>query len=263
MPEHSSVSQVKDLGILDSDNGCPYSFYLKRIEKKWQRPAAWLPQGSAVHEAAEAWEHSDRTMSLEDAQEVYAERYRVHTDAQLEDTPNTDYWFNSGPYNGARDIDRRFSIGLEQVEGYFRYYTETKPDEKIWVAPDGNKVVELEFNIELGGVRVKGFIDQAIDGKPRDIKTGKNPGDDFQLAVYAAAFLLMYGVPITTGDYWMARLGRPTVSYKLQAWTLESLGEVFQQADAQIKAGDFPPRPTPDKCRRCSVAASCRFFSAD
>ncbi|WP_367137951.1 RecB family exonuclease [Saccharothrix sp. HUAS TT1] len=256
------MSQVKDLGILDPDTGCPYSYYLKRVEKKWQRPAAWLPQGLAVHEAAEAWERSDRAMSLDEAQAVYAESYRRHTDAQLEDTPNAEFWFSSGRYRGPEDIARRFSIGLEQVEGYVRYYTEEHPDEEIWAAPDGAKVIELEFNIELGGVQVKGFIDQAIDGKPRDIKTGVNPGDDFQLAVYAAALLLMYGVPMTTGDYWMARLGRPTVPYRLHNWTLESLGQVFQQADERIKAGDFPPRPSPDTCRRCSVAASCRFFSA-
>src|SRR5262249_30789572 len=53
-----------------------HSYYLARVKKAWQKPAAWLPQGSAVYEAAEAWERSGRTMSVEQAQDVFRESYR-------------------------------------------------------------------------------------------------------------------------------------------------------------------------------------------
>ncbi|ERB55291.1 hypothetical protein N806_29695 [Rhodococcus sp. P27] len=254
---HRSVSQ------LNQYERCPLAYKLSRIDKVWQRPAAWLPQGSAVHEAAEAWERSGRTMTVEDAQEVYKTSYVEHTNKYAETTPNFDFWFRSGPYAGERDIERRFGIGLEQVEKYVDWYTE-HPEEVIWIAPDGTPGIELGFDIDLDGVPVRGFIDAVIEteGKVivRDNKTGNTPGDDFQLGVYSVALAEQYGIEAPQiGDYWMGRSGKPTYPYKIGEWTKERVTEKFHELEANIQAERFDADPEPSKCAFCDVNQSCPF----
>lgn len=253
-----SVSQYKEW------MRCPYSYYLHRVLGVWERPAAWLPQGNAVHEAAEAHERSGRTMAVAEAQDIFRESYARHTNNLLDDTPNANFWFASGPYRGEADIERRYKLGLEQTERYVRYYEDTAPNEVIWTTPDGTPAIELPFQVDLGGVPVRGYIDAVIRHPKhgvivRDNKTGKQPGDDFQLAVYAIAIWLMYGQEISTGDYWMGQRGRPTKPYTLDKWGTEALSEEFAKLDEGIRAENYEPAPDPDKCWFCPVNASCDF----
>lgn len=275
---------------------CPYSYWLQRKQRAWQRPAAWLPQGTAVHYAAEVWELSGREMALEEAQAEYRRKYAEEVSAMASETPNFSYWFSSGPYDGETDTNRRYEIGLEQVAAYVEYYTSSAPEEVIWIAPDGRPAIELEFDIDLDGVRLKGFIDQvtlvkdkvpkpltpsgkpskskkaleeyaaAVEAsplrpRPRDVKTGNQPGDDFQLGVYDVALDELFGIKADIGDYWMARKGGPTGGYDLTQWTRERVTEEFHWLDAKIEAEEFPPLPEPDKCRMCSVGNACDFFA--
>ncbi len=204
-------------------------------------------------------------MSLEDAQDVFRDSYAESVGEYTGVTPNLDYWFASGRYRGEADLERRYGLGLEQVDRYVGYYNETAPQEVIWITPDGEPAIELEFNVDLDGVQVRGFIDQVVTDlesnavQVRDIKSGNKPGDDFQLATYAVAVNDKYGTEITTGDYWMGRKGKPTKSYELSDWTKERLTEEFHKVDAGIRSGDFPAFPEDSKCRFCTVSASCTF----
>lgn len=255
--EHRSVSQLKLY------ERCPYAYRLSRIDKVWQRPAAWLPQGSAVHEAAEAWERSGRTMTVEQAQDVFRESYTNHVNTYCETSPNFDSWFKSGPYGGELDIERRYQIGLEQVAKYIRWY-EAHPGEVIWVAPDGTPGIELGFDIDLDGVAVRGFIDAIVDIDGvmvvRDNKTGNHPGDDFQLAVYAVAMAEQFGIPKPEyGDYWMGRTGKPTLPFVLVDWTREKVSQKFRELEDNIQAGNFDPSPEASKCKFCDVSWACDY----
>lgn len=254
---HRSVSQY------NTYNQCPMRYKLEKLDKVWQRPAAWLSQGTAVHAAYEAWERSGRTMSLEEMQQVFVDSYIESVGEQAEGTPNTEYWFASGPYKGPVDIERRFNIGLEQCEKLIAWY-EAHPDEKIWVTPDGTPAIELPFEVTLNGVLVKGFIDAIMvmpDGRlvVRDLKTGNLPGDTFQLATYAAAMWSMYGVVITQGDYLMGKTGKPTLVYDLTETSPDEVGEKFKTMDESVKAGIFPASSDPKICTMCSVKTSCEF----
>jgi putative RecB family exonuclease len=255
--EHRSVSQLKLY------ERCPMAYKLSRLDKVWSRPAAWLAQGSAVHEAAEAYERSGRTMTLEQAQDVFRESYVTHIEAACEVTPNFEVWFKSGPYGGEVDIERRYQIGLEQVQKYLNWY-ESHPDEVIWVSPDGTPGIELGFDIDLDGVPVRGFIDAVIwDGETlivRDNKTGNTPGDDFQLAVYAVALAEQFGIERPkVGDYWMGKAGKPTYPYGLEEWSREAVTEKFKELEDNIQAGKFDADPEPSKCRFCDVSWACDF----
>lgn len=250
MPDYRSVSQVGDLK-------CGWYYYLARVEKLVKRPAAWLPQGTAFHEAAELIETSPHPLTLEEAQTAFSEAYRREIDRYTEEVPNQWDWFPSGPYRGPTDIQRRYEIGLGQVESYMRY-REAHPEEEL-VRLDDGPAVEVAFDVLFGSVRVKGYIDQVIKGRVRDLKTGKKPGNDFQLATYAAAMYLQYKLLIVEGDYWMAQTGKPTKPYDLREWRLQELVDIYGQADETIRAGDFRPNPSKENCQFCTVAWHCDY----
>jgi len=260
MSEHRSVSQ------LNSYERCPYSYYLARIKKVWQRPAAWLAQGTAFHEAAEVLVKSQvagEPLTLKQTKLVYTSAYQETINRQLEDTPNMQYWFRSGPYAGEVDIVRRYQLGLDQLDR-FAAWQESHPEEVVWIAPDGTPGVEIGFDIDLDGVKVRGFIDAVIrhsDGiVVRDYKTGNTPGDDFQLGVYALALAEDHGIEQPAiGEYWMGRTGKPTYPYDLTDWTREAVSEKFQVLDENIRAERFEPKPEAKKCAFCDVASSCEF----
>lgn len=263
---HRSVSQAQK--YLEDLGGCRYRYFLSYVVKAWDRPAAWLPQGLAVHEAAEWWEKTGRKGSLDQMKQVFRESYNRHTMRLLETTPNADFWFASGRYEGPEDIMRRAGLGLEQVERYYNYYVNQKPGQMIWMTPEGTPAIELEFKEKFGNVWVKGYIDQIIDEVVdsdqnstvlRDIKTGVSPGGIFQLSVYRYAMLSKYGVDITFGDYWMGKTGKPTKIYDLEVMSREQTTELFERMDEGVKAEDFDPSPSPEKCGRCGVATACPF----
>jgi putative RecB family exonuclease len=260
-PAHRSVSQI------NSYDRCPYAYYLARIKRVWQRPAAWLGQGTAVHEAAEAYERSKLTpesLTLDAAQDVFRESYAQAINQATEITPDFNAWFASGPYQGATDVERRYGIGLGQVASFVDW-TDSHPEEVIWIAPDGTPGIEIGFDIDLDGVPVRGFIDAVIDlggGEilVRDYKTGNKPGSDFQLGVYSVAIAGAFGVdPPQVGDFWMGRTGKPTREYPIGDWTRERVTEEFHRVNDQIIAGNFPAKPDPKVCNFCDVSASCEF----
>ncbi|AMS01061.1 Cas4 exonuclease [Mycobacterium phage ArcherNM] len=289
-----SVSQINQY------TRCPMAYKLARIDKVWARPAAWLPQGTAFHTVAEVYEKAlaeGREMSLERAQEIFREEYAKDISAMCAETPNFEWWFHSGPYNGERDIERRFHIGLEQVEKFINWRKDK--GQTIWMTPEvrdrrcmtgdeanqehhvddcdcrpSKPAIELSFSIvletPLGPIRVRGYIDAVVvvngELRVRDYKTGNKPGDDFQLGVYALAIAMMFGVEAPkTGDYYMAgKKGKKAVvtePYDLTEWTPEKIAERFHEVEEHIQAGEFPALPEPDKCNFCDVSYNCPVFS--
>lgn len=260
-----SVSQINQY------TRCPMSYKLSRIDKVWPRPAAWLAQGKAFHSVAEAdeiWESYDMPLSLDEAQDMFRVVYSKEISESTEETPNFEWWFHSGPYGGERDIERRYHIGLEQVEKFFQW--KALKGQEIWITPDGTPAIELSFKIELDGILVRGFIDAVAveqgELRVRDYKTGNTPGDDFQLGVYALAVSMVYGIdPPRTGDYYMAgKKGKKallTAPFDLTEWTREKVTARFHEVEAKIQAGNFEPLPESSKCGFCDVNRSCPVFS--
>ncbi|MFB9926306.1 RecB family exonuclease [Amycolatopsis halotolerans] len=249
-----SVSQHKQY------RQCPQQWYLQRKVRAWQRPAAWLAHGTAVHAAAEFWERSVRTASVADAQAEFARVYAATLAEDMEETPNLEYWFSSGPYGGAADIERRFGIGLEQVAKYIEYYTGKGKDEAIWITPDGTPAIELRFDIELDGVSIIGYIDQVVNGEARDIKTGQPPKDTFQLGTYKVALEEQWGLKSDQGSYWLAKFARPVRTFDVTDWTKERVTDEFGRLHEDITAERFDP-VIGDHCQRCPVANACPFFA--
>lgn len=261
MADDVKIRAPRSVSQYNTYKQCGWRYKLERVDRVWQRPAAWLSQGTAVHAALEAWERSNRTMTVEAVQDVFRTEYEASIAEQAEVTPNTEYWFASGPYRGAVDIERRYGIGLEQCEKLMAWY-DKHPEETVWITPDGEPAIELGYEVEIGGVPVRGFIDVIMDTPNglvvRDIKTGNMPGDEFQLATYALAMKIMYDVEILTGDYFMGRTGKPTVPYDL-ADEVPLVPGKYAEMDAAVTAGVFEPNPDPKKCGFCGVRTSCDF----
>jgi putative RecB family exonuclease len=261
---HRSVSQLKEYSI--EHDGCPYRWYLHRVERKWQKPAAWSPQGTGVHKVGEEYERSGRTLTLEQAFEIFDESYMEEINKLTAETPNFKMWFRSGGWRRSveDDIERRWGIGYEQVEKYIDYYKE-RPEEKVFVTEDGTLAVELPFRIDFDGVEVIGYIDQVVWDPiekrwvVRDIKTGKTPGDEMQLAVYGVVMEEDHGLVIDYGDYWMAVSGKPTFPYDLTDWPKSRLSDEFGAMDQGVKEERFDPNPSLDRCKMCSVNWACEF----
>jgi putative RecB family exonuclease len=213
----------------------------------------------AVHEAAEYWERSGRKASLEDMLRVYHESYDKHTQRLLSDTPNAEYWFSSGKFEGPEDIPRRRAIGATMVERYYDYYVNQKPGEVIWVTPKGEPAIELGFSVYFGSVLVRGFIDQIIPEIMRDIKSGNKPGTIFQLATYRYAVYDEHGVDIRKGDFWMGKNGKPTKPYDLDNMSRQQVTDLYERLDQGVKSEDFDPAPSVEKCGRCSVRTACVY----
>jgi putative RecB family exonuclease len=263
--QHRSISQAQE--YLDELGGCAYRYFLNRVVRAWDMPAAWLPQGLAVHEAAEFWERSGRKASREEVFEVCRQAYRKHIDRLVEMTPNFNYWNTGWSLGGWDDIVRRAEFAVQQIGRYLDYY-EKHPDEQIWITPNGDKAIELEFHMQLDGIKVMGYIDQIIawyERQPvhlrlRDIKTGKKPGGTLQLKVYDLAIEEEFGLKIGEGDYWMGNSGKPTKeAYDLTAMSRDQVVDLFGRLDKGVRAEEFDPSPDPDKCRMCGVRSACIY----
>lgn len=237
---------------------CPYAYYLSRRERVWERPAAWLAHGTAVHRAVELWEQSGRVMTAEETLEAFRDSYRDEINVLLKENPNPKAWFASGPYGGLKDIPRRYEVGQEHVLNVLRFYEE-HPDKKPWVDPDGKKWIEKEFRVKFGGVDVVGYIDVVIDEIPVDYKTGTTPGYEEQLATYAGVLKMQWDIPFSKGFFFMAKRGTLTRPYDLTGWSLNRLEDVYGELDENIKAERFDPTPSPEVCGRCPVSTSCEF----
>jgi RecB family exonuclease len=256
--KHRSVSQ------LNSYRRCPYAWFLKRIQEAPSRPAAWLPMGTALHTAIEAVEKENLT--LDQAVELAESEFVDSVNEMCEEQPHWEQWFSSGRYAGAQDVERRFALLKSHLENYFSYRTsEVGSEDVIWIDPDGKPGIELDFDVDVDGVRVKGFIDQVLTIAPdvlhvRDVKSGAAPADDLQLGVYKVALEECYpGVEAPSGDFLLTKSGSVTFPYDLGEYTFDRIAEMFRELEDNIQAERFDPKPSPQVCRRCDVASSCPF----
>ena len=160
------------------------------------------------------------------------------------------------------DIERRFGIGLEQCRVYQDYY-KLHPGEVLWETPDGEAAAEVFFDLDMDGVLVRGYIDAIVETEDglvvRDLKTGVNPSDSFQLGVYAIALEQKYpGVEIAGGDYHMVK-SNTMVARDIREWSREEVVKTFKKTEKSMDAGEFPPNPSSNNCRFCPVAQSCEW----
>ncbi len=260
----SVESQPRSVSQTEQYEKCAWRWYLQRVERVPPRPAAWSFHGTAFHSAAEAWERSSRTLRADEVTEVFHNEYTAMVDEALEKEPDTDKWLAAGRYTGGEDIERRYLLGMDQTAVYVQWSQTNEPN--IWVDPkDGTPGLELSFMVELGGIQVRGFIDQALGEdddsvRVRDLKTGTMKSK-FQLQTYSVAVRKLWGVEVNKADWYLAKDGRLSRPVKVGEVSEDEIGQRFADMDAGVKAGNFPANPGFD-CNFCDVSHGCIFFSA-
>ncbi|MDG4825980.1 PD-(D/E)XK nuclease family protein [Asanoa sp. WMMD1127] len=239
---------------------CSEGYRLEKIAKAPARPAAWFAQGIAVHSACEFWEEGFRQAHPDDVVDLYETEFDRLIAEATETEPDLGRWLTGGRVRASDDIGRRRTRGAEQVLGYLRYASEAQ--ERVWLIGGQEPALEVEFELDLDGVTVKGFIDQIIEWPtgqigPRDVKTGsKRPDWPFQLGVYRLAIEQDYGYLPTWGDFYMAKDNRPDAPVDLSAFTRSRVTRWFHDMDRSVNAGLFLPNPG-DHCRTCGVSDFC------
>ncbi|MEU2513763.1 RecB family exonuclease [Streptomyces syringium] len=255
----SIETQPRSVSQTQQYEQCGWRYYLQRVERVVPRPAAWSHHGTAFHAAAEEYEKSGRTMEAEDVVQRFSDLYSELVDKSLDQEPDTDRWLAVG-VSGGEDIERRYVLGQEHTARYVEWANNAQP--LIWITPANRPALELPFNVEIGGVTVRGFIDQLTvepDGslRVRDLKTGTMKSK-FQLEAYKVAVEQAYNAPVGLGDWYLAKRGGLSRPVKLDQVTEEAVGERFAAMDAGVKRGDFPASPG-FSCRFCDVSHACSF----
>lgn len=258
-PPQSIEKQDRSVSQTQQWEECGWRFYLQRIERVPQLPAAWSHHGTAFHTAAEAVERSDRAMGPEEAVELFSDEYSRLVNASLDQEPNLARWLSAGRSPG-EDIEHRYTLGQEQTRRYVLWTRQHQPD--IWKGEDGRPGLELYFRVELGGVWVRGFIDQLMVDpddslRPRDLKTGTTKSR-FQLETYGIAVRKLYGAEVNRADWYLAKEHRLSRPISLDKVSEEQVGERYARMDQGVKRGDFPANPG-YHCRFCDVSPSCSY----
>lgn len=256
--QHRSVSQLTTYAQ------CSMRYYLARVAGHRELPAGWTIQGLAVHSAVESWEKSWRKMPLDEVIEVFESSWEAEESAARQREPDLSLWLRGGRTTTERDLESRRETGIEQVRRYMEY-VQDGPLEVVPLPRSGDPAVEVPFTVRIGGVAVKGVIDQIVRDKRtgalmiRDIKTGAEPVWPLQLAVYRLAIREMYGADVRWGDFYLCKKGESTPPVDLDTIAPGFIGYLFKNLDRGIREGVFLPNP--GSCFTCGVKMGCPVYN--
>lgn len=255
MVEHRSVSQLAKYA------DCSEKYRLMYVDKVVSfSPAAWLAQGTAFHIAVEGYEQSGRSPQFDICQ-TYGLAYDAEIEAFKSREPDLKKWAHSFKTTTENDILARRERGLEQVKNYVEFARAN--NFFIKDIDDFTLGIEIPFEVEIGGVRVKGAIDQLLldplGVEVRDLKTGNREQSYLQLGIYAYVVEKIFGWPVVRASYYYAKDNRVvTLSQKdLERYNEEYLSELFSKLNKGIKEQVFIPNPG-DSCTFCPVKDYCR-----
>ncbi len=158
---------------LSSYTQCSEQFRLERIVRPRvvQRPALWNTLGTGIHYAFEMWINSGRTSDMHADFEIgYEEEFAKQVEVQ----PDLSLWNN--PYRGtvleAKETVR--AKGHEQVDAFFEWLEDPEHELMPMIDEEGDEPeawTEVQFELDLDGIRVVGFIDLVEEGGlPIDFK---------------------------------------------------------------------------------------------
>jgi putative RecB family exonuclease len=277
MSKRDIATQPRSVSQVDQYEKCSWQFYLQRVKRVVPRPAAWSFQGTAFHSAAEEFEKGFRESSEEEMVQLFSDQYSAMVNGAMYKEPDLNRWMTANGKPAGQDIEERYALGQSQVRDYVRWSKENEPE--IWHDNEGwngfdiadapmydtTMGLELYFKVELGGVVVRGYIDQVVmDPKDigayrvRDLKTGSTKSH-FQLETYKVAVEKQFGLEVNTGDWYFGKEGRLSRPVDLSEVTEDQVAARFVEMDQGVKAGRFEAKPG-FHCRFCDVSHACSFY---
>lgn len=261
--------ETRSFSQMQTYAACSEKYRLQRVEKVPEDATAWAPQGSAFHVGMEEWELSERTMPEDEVVALALADYDRRIAEQWEQQPEPSGWLTGGRTKVDTDIDRRRERVENHTREYIAYSVANEDKFRPATLPDGRPAVEFPFEIELGGVIVRGAIDLILEWPEtgaltiRDLKTGnKLPNDGLQLAFYALAWKKYFGDGIEYGDFFMCKNTAPTQPYFLPDYSEERLSAWMEMMHRSERSGIYLPAGG-DHCRVCTVSKYCSLMGAD
>lgn len=254
-----SVSQLKAV------TKCGEAFAISRGfrgERPPRRPWAQTVAGKAFHEMIVEWERSGRTIDPVDTFEQHWERELAE---EMEAQPDLDRWMKppgtKSPQKAIDSVHHRFLT--KDIPHYIARCVEAEWE--VLRLDNGELALELEFELDLDGVVVKGYIDR-IQWWPKlkmvaveDTKTGNADSvenDPRQLGLYRLAAREVYHLDVTHGRYWFTKLDRGSPWVDLSVFTRERLADDYRKLDRIISEDLMVPNPG-SACRLCDVKEFC------
>jgi putative RecB family exonuclease len=245
-PPHLSVSSIQTF------QQCPLKFKFNKIDLIQDAPGEAAILGNFVHDVLELMYKQDKESRTQNLAKFYAR--------QLWD----EVWsHNVKPLNLTDEQIRRFRWSAWWcIENLWKI---ENPQEISPIA------MEHEVNVEIGGVKIKGFIDRFSQSEDSlmltvtDYKTGKTPRKEFQddkffqLNVYAKALSLSGIGEVDHAELLYLKDGvrlKRDITDKGINETVETIQRVKSEIDESCNTGNFPA-VTSVLCGWCSYKPIC------
>lgn len=254
-----SVSQLKQV------THCGEAFAISRGfrgPKPPPRPWAQTVAGSAFHLMIVEWERSGRT---KDPIDLFNAFWETELEEMKNRQPNLNLWMRPPRTKSGeaaiKNVYERFV--KRDIPNYITRCLEAEWE--VFKLPDGSPALEIEFEVQLGEVTVRGTIDR-IQWWPKqgmvaveDTKSGspKQENDARQLGIYRLGAAEAYDIDLTHGRYWFTKVDRGSNWVDLTRYTRERLTEDYQKVDRIIQEDLLLPNPG-ENCTLCDVKPWCR-----
>lgn len=257
MPDYLSYSS------LSTYKTCGEQWRLGRVVGLPDLPGVYHAGGTGVHWSTEAddW----RTLGSASGVVDFNENFDKAMDEQEAETGTTrDQWKVAGRKPNVEDIAWWRRNGPSYVASWRRWMNNL--GWTIWVTPDGEPAIELGMDEPIGDVPSHGFIDRVLvtpegDLVVVDLKTGKPPKDQVQLATYAHYINSRYGVNCHHGGYWMARGGILTGKHDLTPLMHGRLEYEYSQVWRAVEQEIFPATPSGLCANWCPFNKYCYSYN--
>ena len=256
---HRSVSQ------LNKYVQCSEQYRLSYIDKPElpPTPAAWLAQGTAVHETVRVWEESGRSRLVN-----IADTFHGFYDAEIEkmkiQQPDLKLWLKAFTKKTEQDIAERRDRGLQQVHGYILFAQQNTF--AIADIDDYTLGVEIPFEVTIGNTVVKGAIDQMWDYPTGlgvvDLKTGNRESAKIQLGIYKVAVEKFMDRPVIMAGFYYAKDSKlvSLTGRDLARYTEAYVADLLSALDRGIQNKVYIPNPG-SQCTMCPVKKYCREWN--
>jgi putative RecB family exonuclease len=249
---------------------CPEKFRLIRDKKYPKRPGWALVGGSAVHLCSERYDLHELGVPVDllTFEEAFAQILEETKQATI--LPESE-WYVAGrkstKYPNKEDKKWWLENGPAMYERWKAWRKVAPLD--VWITPEGEPAIELGFELSIGGVPVKGYIDRIMEDRAThellmlDIKSGSRTPRSDQVGEYAFFFhhVLPLEKPIRWGSYWMARDGSLTPPVDLSRFYDGRVEYELQRVWKAAQAGAYGPAQPSNLCGSCAVKDACYSYS--
>lgn len=251
-PPYRSYSQLTEY------MKCGESFRLTRRIGVREKPSVWLPGGTAFHNTTERYDLDKLTNGsieltwLEEWDRALAEQ----VDKAEPEWKDPATWRVAG--KGKETLEWWALNGV----AWSRMYVDWRERSNLSLVENG---VEAELMPSLSGVLVKMFPDRVfVDPNGQalivDLKTGSSEQpSSLQLGVYRVGVAKLTGLDAEWGAFYSARKGDLSPPVRLDQWTEERIGALFDTFDKQERAGQYLPNIGSHCKYMCSVKQWCVY----